>query len=92
MSKPMPSEAAIDAAVSRLNAAQSAHAECLKYNHAKGGFDVLVTDEELSAKYVASLEAERDYCALFGDAEGAEQIGYQIEIEVERIRRITKGA
>ncbi len=73
---------AIKAAADRLNAAQSAHAACLEWRGGK--FISKVSDAELSAACIASLEAERDYCAAFGDTESAQQIGYQIEDEKKR--------
>jgi hypothetical protein len=86
-----PTEEQIAAAVERLKAAQAAHAACLTWDYASRRFKPLVSDTELAAKYIASLEAERDYCALFGDTAGAEQIGYQIETAVEDLRRLKGG-
>lgn len=75
----MMTEQQIDTACDAMRTAQATHAKCLQWSHTAGRMMPIVSDEELSAKYIAALVAEQAFYLACGDTESAKQIGYQIE-------------
>lgn len=57
----MMNETNIDAAAEAVRAAESAHAECLKWNPATMRIEPVVSDAELNAKFAAVKVAQKAY-------------------------------